>query len=580
MSKRYIKLVSAQSNDNLLPTSITQPYRRSQSQQFTFSHILFGCIILCGLIQIAIQLLCHTTTVYTTVIDHHTNTTIPLYRIALDIISITTSQVILFLCSYTFYNRYVLSYTQTNKPNYVSTILWCTALCISLFMYALIILEITNIIDAKTRYINWCLSIVSMLVLLIVIQPYYTIYLICNSPAAPHAQTFIITTVLYIIWLYVFYLIGMAVPAPVPVPSDSYMPYDYTSLLSIESSVSRIGVIGVTSIALFSGYGAVNCPYTWMSLFFRTADKADIDKLQIKLQACNERILNRQIKLQQIRAQYQKNGNIHQLNTFAQQSHREHSTSKSYNNNNTSGSMYNWLPFNNSRNESSSHAALQQQIDSINHEIQQSTILRLQLQNEINDLQSALQQHHSSHTSLGRIYNALGYLFSIWCVYKMIISIINVTFSRVNKVDPVTRTLNIVLAVWLHLDVDVQWYSQVFSFVFVGILVCTQVRGFLLNLIRLFRRFTNTSHQQSNTSSQTTVLLSELMGTYFLSSILLMRMSMPEQYRQVITRVLGNVSFQFYHTWFDIVFVIAASITITILIVSRQTLNLYKLVDD
>lgn len=61
--------------------------------------------------------------------------------------------------------------------------------------------------------------------------------------------------------------------------------------------MSRVGVIGVTVMALLSGFGAVNYPYTSMALFIRPVKPSDIQGVERKLSQTLDMVLIKKRRL-------------------------------------------------------------------------------------------------------------------------------------------------------------------------------------------------------------------------------------------------------------------------------------------
>ena len=67
-------------------------------------------------------------------------------------------------------------------------------------------------------------------------------------------------------------------------------------------------------------------------------------------------------------------------------------------------------------------------------------------------------------------------------------------------------------------------------------------RGLLLTMSKFFIWISS-----SKSSNVLVLFFSQIMGMYFMSMVVLMRMNMPEEYRAIVTDVLGDLQFNFYH---------------------------------
>jgi golgi pH regulator len=167
-------------------------------------------------------------------------------------------------------------------------------------------------------------------------------------------------------------------------------------------------------------------------------------------------------------------------------------------------------------------------------------------------------------------------------------SAVNVMLDRRLGVDPVTRGLTIAITYLPGFGgLDVNFWSQVLSFASVGIIVFSSIRGLLIHIMKFFHFVVSfvsaraaasmSSDQKHGTSASASLFLAQLMGTYFLSSVVLLRANLPEQFRGTVTAALGDLSFNFYHRWFDILFIpsaILSALAITLVHKSSDKMRL------
>lgn len=349
-------------------------------------------------------------------------------------------------------------------------------------------------------------------------------------------------------------------------------------LISIEYSVGRLGVLGVAAMATLSGFGAINSPYKHLSIFLRPYREDEIRNLEQRTLQTMSLIASKKKRLALL------------LQTT--NAHMDLSSNKDLKRRPTAGGVpgpgggedthtalagsgpvarglhvllivyrcFRWVIFcvlqvvcgfglgreNN----------LEVQVQELRKEVETLEGFHRELFLDVNEMHMNRDRLLFSRTLRGCIHYMLGYVFSGYCVYKCIMASVNILLDRDPKKDPVTRGFQIFF-MFFNVEIDVQFWSQVISLILVGVLTFASVRGFLITIAKIFHQIST-----SISSNSVVLLLGQMMGMYFISFVLLMRMNLPEDYRRVVTDVLGgDLQFAFYHRFFDRIFLGSAVTT-------------------
>lgn len=241
------------------------------------------------------------------------------------------------------------------------------------------------ILICSSRYIHWKLGLYGMLIMLIVVLPFYLGYfIISNLRFVDKHLTKPLSVAGWLLFMYAFWKIG----DPFPILSPKH------GIFSIEQGISRVGVVGVTLMALLSGFGAVNYPYNSMTYFMRHVTAGDVSSLEKKILQTYDMIAMKKKRVALIE--------------------KERSSSRP---STTPSSIWRTIV----SSVSSLPGAGGENVAQLKRDCKAMEELSRQLFLELIDLKAMQQRMEWSKTLKGKYFHFIGYFFSLYCIWKIFI---------------------------------------------------------------------------------------------------------------------------------------------------------------
>lgn len=145
-------------------------------------------------------------------------------------------------------------------------------------MFCLILFEVLDVLSHNARWLNWKFDLSLLTVLLIFVLPYYFFFLLFSNMDFDAKQCSALALIPLAVYLWAFYSVTNSLP--ITGHSGSYT----------VMGISRLGVLGVTALAITSGFGAVNCPRGYLIYFLRPVENKDIAQQERRLAKTMEMI--------------------------------------------------------------------------------------------------------------------------------------------------------------------------------------------------------------------------------------------------------------------------------------------------
>jgi hypothetical protein len=313
-----------------------------------------------------------------------------------------------------------------------------------------------------------------------------------------------------------------------------------------EACLERIGIIGIALMASLAGFAAVSSLWQNFGVRHRTIKDTDLARKQAGLSSTEEMLVAKQSRL---RALERKMSDLATTPVDQQP-----------------GLFGRVIGSFRSNPDVQEHKTLQMEISGLE-------TMRFSLSNSLSTLRARYAEQQRSRTNVGKVLNIANTIFAIYCAYRIgatSLSSLRRWWQPSHSFatsDPINNILALLTTHW-DSNLDRAAWSRQISFLLSGVMLLASFNA-VLQTFRLFARFAPGLLQHAQTSLP--LIISQIAGTYVISSALLLRSNLPAEVSSVVSEALGApLEGRFVEGWFESWFLVSVGLTATGVLVGRK----------
>ncbi|KAH8821729.1 Abscisic acid G-protein coupled receptor-domain-containing protein [Xylogone sp. PMI_703] len=439
-------------------------------------------------------------------------------------------------------------YSDRTTRRSIVALCFSTTIGLAAVLAELILCEISNSLNPAARALALKITVPTLLFSLVILIPFLEIQSVISGFGWRFQRTssgkipkmpWLLQFGGFSLWLMVFWWLGLGIPG-----TYIHLVVSRPGKSLGEACLERVGIVGISLMALLSGFAASSTIWQTFGTKQRPVTEADIARKRVGLDATNDMLAAKRSRLRA-------------LERKMSEAPKEGFMTKMIGNIRGGGDS--------------------QEIKALQMEIAGLAAMASSLSASLNILESRYAASKRASSPLGKFFiTPASYGFSLYCVYRIFTTTIT-AFRRLffpsptaissSTTDPINRMLAL-LAKHVDPTLDQLAWSRQISFLLSGAILLASFTSVHQTFHMLTKISPSLLYQaQANLA----LIIAQISATYVISNALLLRSNLPVEMRSVISDALGSpLEPVFVDRWFEGWFLLASVATTVRIWVGRK----------